>query len=290
MFAQQASLYQTLLGPTVQQTGYLVGTQLVLSKCVSSYSKIVGEGQSGVAGVKGASAYLQNPQSGAEIFLVGVDHVSEDDVTRVQEVIKAVKPRTVVLQLDEDQQKELVKTKAQQKPFSSEQPWWKRIIPPLDQIALYGPLLGSNYMDEAAKGNRVPGEEQLAAAELGRKMGAFIVNGEQSTSKLFEQVGADIPWWRLRHLSYRISKWKPDNLKDVDDFKLKSSPQLYKELRQLYKQRAPKYYEIFFDSREEYLVQGFKRLTGRVVMPIGWQHIVGLVDRWSDAFESKQSN
>eukprot|EP01023_Acetabularia_acetabulum_P033433 TRINITY_DN3128_c0_g4_i1.p1 TRINITY_DN3128_c0_g4~~TRINITY_DN3128_c0_g4_i1.p1 ORF type:complete len:293 (+),score=41.70 TRINITY_DN3128_c0_g4_i1:99-977(+) len=270
--------------------------QLILIKWQSKYSKVVKLGDEGVAGIGGATAYLQNPRSGSEIYLVGVDHLSESDVSRVTEVIRAVKPRTIVLQLDEEQQKELLQARASTASATTQlrdDPWWRTIFPAKDVSELYGPLLGCNYMTELSKRRRLPGLEQLAAADLGQKMGAFVVNGELSTNKIFQQVNADITSLTQRYYAYRLKYWKPEDWKEskeVLENKLQTSPELYRELRKIYQQRAPKYFDIFFTQREQFLLEGLLKLTGRVVMPIGWRHVIGVVDGWEDLIKTQSKS
>ncbi|KAJ7282198.1 hypothetical protein O6H91_Y355600 [Diphasiastrum complanatum] len=58
---------------------------------------------------EGRVSYLRNPESGAELFLVGTAHVSSKSAEEVREVIHKVKPDIVAIELCEERARNLMR-------------------------------------------------------------------------------------------------------------------------------------------------------------------------------------
>ena len=126
---------------------------------------------------------LQHPASGSEITLIGSAHVSEASAREVSRAILEGKPDLVVIELDGDRLKSLLRSASEDRPamhaarrVASVREAFNTLVN--GQLAIVAGSLG--YSTIGAVLDTRPGAEFIAAVEAARDVGATVVLGDRN--------------------------------------------------------------------------------------------------------------
>lgn len=126
---------------------------------------------------------LSHPASGADVRVIGSAHVSADSAREVRRVITENKPDLVVIELDGDRLKALLRSASEERPAAHAA---RRVATPRE--ALRTMMAGEIPLVVGSLGYAVvgavldcrPGAEFIAAVESARDVGATVVLGDRS--------------------------------------------------------------------------------------------------------------
>lgn len=126
---------------------------------------------------------LTHPASGADVRIVGSAHVSEASAREVRRVIAEHKPELVVIELDGDRLKSLLRSASSQRPAARAAKKVSTVREALrtminGELALVAGSLG--YATVGAVLDTRPGAEFIAAVEAANEVGATVVLGDRN--------------------------------------------------------------------------------------------------------------
>ena len=224
-----------------------------------------------------------------EVFLVGTAHVSKISAQQVRDVIAAVDPDMVVLELCDERAKRMrgsTSGSGTMPDFSSAANMLRSMMP---AGGVFEILLKAIYKIFEGLGNK-PGGEFLAAIEECEKRKIPMINGDQeakvtmgklshafSITRIMSLMASTPPTLSAEQEELFSSNMTSDEL--VEKIKTRSFVQ---SSTRTMRQVAPDLIKILLDERDEILTDSIIRAPGkRVVAIVGMAHMEGIEKAWN---------
>ncbi|KAK9906678.1 hypothetical protein WJX75_006000 [Coccomyxa subellipsoidea] len=243
---------------------------------------------------------LRNLNNGAEIFLVGTAHVSRNSAEEVRELIRVVKPTSVMVELCEARARRIrASSQLQEGDFAKD-----LVQELLRQLGAGGRDLPQQFIKMGMQGfyrllkslGMDPGLEFKVAMEEAELLRARIVFGDADQDRTMRRISESLTVQGL--LSMVMGGGLPpaevlDFLKSNGSGKLSDQVEAMKNRKMAramtdYMRKVnPELASALTDERDEYMVKCLQQLEGRIVGVVGLAHLDGIERRW-DAIQNKQ--
>ena len=210
---------------------------------------------------------------GKTIYLVGTAHVSEASVNEVREVIQAVQPDTVCI--------ELCPTRYQALTDPSR---WQRlnifeVLRSGKALLLLANLAMSAYQRRlGAKLGIDPGAELLAGAREAEAVGAEVELVDRDIQTTLKRTWANVGFWKRAELLSAVvgATFSSENVEAEDIEKLKQGSQLSEMLSE-FARYLPEVKVPLIDERDQYMMTKIAAAgTERIVAVVGAAHVPGM--------------
>ncbi|KAG0610050.1 hypothetical protein M758_7G035100 [Ceratodon purpureus] len=248
----------------------------------------------------GTVVYLKNEANGAELYLVGTSHVSQQSADEVRDVIRKVKPDYVMVELDRKRYNSMMQPQGcRDNPFA----FFQQMVQTLanGNIGAVGKLMGlglSGFYRLLATRGLQPGQEMKVAIEEGKKVGAKIVLEDQDidiTMKHFgEQMSmSDAMQFFSRPMPSNIAqkmgaanaRSQAGNANPAQMFEQLRNRKIVQEFNEVMERDAPAFTRVLLGERNEAMTKALRNLSGKVVGVVGLAHLDGIEQLWREANE-----
>lgn len=243
----------------------------------------------------GTVVYLKNETNGAELYLIGTSHISQQSIEEVRDVIQKVKPDYVMVELDRKRYNSMMQS-GRDNPFAFVQQMVQTLAN--GNINAVGKLMGmglSGFYRLLATRGLQPGREMKVAIEEAKKVGAKIVLGDQDidiTMKHFgEQMSmSDALQFFSRPMPGNIaqkmgeaSSRAPGFADPAQMFEQLRDRKIVREFNQVVERDAPAFTRVLLDERNQAMTKALRNLSGKVVGVVGLAHLDGIEQLWHEA-------
>jgi pheromone shutdown-related protein TraB len=208
------------------------------------------------------------------IYLVGTAHVSRRSVDEVREVIRAVRPDTVCVELDAVRHDTLM----------NEDAWRKldifRIIRQKKVLFLLVNLaLGAFQRRIGEKLGVQPGAELRAAVEEAHDLGAELVLADRDIRATLRRTWASLSLWNKAKLlaTLLVATTEAEEITEEQLEAMKGRDTL-SELMEEFARELPRVKGPLIDERDAYLMSSIDEAPGRtIVAVVGAGHVAGMI-------------
>lgn len=236
------------------------------------------------------STFLRNLSNGAEIFLVGTAHVSKQSAEEVREMIRLVKPSSVMVELCPQRAARLRAGPAREPEFMQQM---------LKQIMFGGGTFSEKMVQVSLPMmykmmkmmGMEPGGEFKVALEEADACGARVVYGDRDVQATLQRLSQNMDLQQLLQMATgRGLPEPPASLLEafrssggegieaqVEGMK---SRRLVRDMCEYMRAVNPGLAKALIDERDEIMTQALLRLEGRVVGVVGLAHLDGIERRW----------
>ena len=212
--------------------------------------------------------------NGKEIYLVGTAHVLEESKKEVEQVIKAIKPDAVCVELCESRYKSL-----------KDKNKWKNldIIKVIKQgkgFLLFANMVLSAFQKRIGMDMKSsPGEEMIKAIEIAENEGIEIILADRDINVTLKRA------WSLSTFKDKMkileilieSIFTNEKIEKEDIDKLMEGGDVFNEVISLFSSQLPGVKKVFIDERDSYLANKIINAKGeRIVAVIGKGHLQGI--------------
>eukprot|EP00850_Spirogloea_muscicola_P009137 SM000050S17062 [mRNA] locus=s50:765637:768014:- [translate_table: standard] len=248
----------------------------------------------------GTLTYLRSSRTAAEVYLVGTAHISARSAQQVREVIRKVKPRTVMIELCDERLKKLM-THGNEGTSTGMDALggWLQSLSGMMRGNLIEVALSSFYKLLASLGLE-PGKEFKVAVEEAQLIGATVVCGDRRVSITLKRLQEAISLKEMLSLlarppsspGYHPRQETMERLLGLLQNKGKSFAEVLPELTELMKNRedvrvmravveaaSPGAARVMITERDEHMAEVVKGLQGTVVVVVGLAHMDGIEQR-----------
>ncbi|KAG0580899.1 hypothetical protein KC19_4G208900 [Ceratodon purpureus] len=248
----------------------------------------------------GTVVYLKNEANGAELYLVGTSHVSQQSADEVRDVIRKVKPDYVMVELDRKRYNSMMQPQGgRDNPFA----FFQQMVQTLanGNIGAVGKLMGlglSGFYRLLATQGVQPGKEMKVAIEEGKKVGAKIVLGDQdiditmkhfgeqmSMSDALQFFSRPMPSNIAQKMGAANSRSQAGNANPAEMFEQMRDRKIVRELNEVMERDAPAFTRVLLGERNEAMTKALRNLSGKVVGVVGLAHLDGIEQLWREANE-----
>ncbi|TGN19665.1 TraB/GumN family protein [Leptospira idonii] len=213
-----------------------------------------------------------------EVHILGTAHVSEISVKAVEDLIDAVHPDTVCIELCESRMKSVedpdyMKKLDIFKVFKERKMW-----------LLLSSLILSSFQKKMGHGSVRPGDEMRKAIQLGRKSDSRIVPVDREIQTTLKRAWGNVSFFSKMYLFSALitSLFVKEDVSSEKIEEMKSED----ILKDLFSQ-IPKKYEsikhVIIDERDQYLAEKIRRAASdpkakKVVAVVGAGHLQGIIN------------
>ncbi|KAI3871815.1 hypothetical protein MKW92_026295 [Papaver armeniacum] len=240
--------------------------------------------QHGIPGIPtdGKVVLLNNSTNGAQIYLIGAVHGSNQSAETVKTVIENVKPGIVAVELCEK------RVAAMNKQQPDNDTWYKLFrnsikAPGGLSMKIYKFMLSCRRRRLDAYGI-IAGLEFKVAMEESAKLGATCFYIDQDINVTHEQLSKvpsfDLLWKAYRE--YRLSA-------DTDFADEKHTRSSVRESSGKQKKRCPDIAKVMIEDRDNFMFTNLRNYQGKVVAVVGMAHMDGIELLWKRAEEEDAS-
>lgn len=238
-------------------------------------------------------SFLRNLDNGAEIFLVGTAHVSSASAEEVRDVIKQVKPGTVMVELCAGRAEQMLRGNDQQQ-FNFLKSLMSKLGGGSQSFAEMIAGAGLQAMYRSLKyAGLDPGAEFKVAMQEAKAMNARLVYGDQDVNKTMSRISQHLGLQNLmRMLGAAIGGGSTlkSAVKDLDNEKLSLTDRVeamktrrsVTEMMEAMRQLNPGLVRALIDERDQVMVDNLAKLTGTVVGVVGLGHLNGMERLWAE--------
>lgn len=235
--------------------------------------------------VKRPALYLYNSSTRAELFLIGVDHVTTRSAELVKNLINDVKPSVIAVELCEERAKNLLADYGERKKLSLR-----------DFLAIKGTLsqkfitfvIQNMYADLACTGLK-PGEEIRVAIERGKAIGANISYIDKNIDDIIERAAQGFVlvdvwryWWKQKEIVSQYPNFfralQYTDIEHCAEAMLK--PEVLQEAVDIGERFFPGLVEAILHERNEHMVKNLREMKGSIVGVVGALHVKGMQKLW----------
>lgn len=249
----------------------------------------------------GTVVYLKNEANGAELYLIGTSHISQQSVAEVRDVIQKVQPDYVMVELDRKRYNSMMQPRSgRDNPFAFVQQMVQTLAN--GNIGAVGKLMGmglSSFYRLLATRGLQPGQEMKVAIEEGKKAGAKIVLGDQdiditmkhfgeqmSMSDALQFFARPMPSDIAKKMSAAYNSPAPGNFTDpAQMFEQLRDRKIVREFNEVMEREAPAFTRVLLKERNEAMTKALRNLNGKVVGVVGLAHLDGIEQLWREANE-----
>lgn len=241
------------------------------------------------------AVYLRNSRNRAELFLVGIDHVSPKSAQFVQTFIKDVRPNVVAVELCESRSKKLLSGEVLHKKYR----FWEIFQIQGDLRQKFLTYFLRNMYAELAEMGLKPGEELRVAIEEGRALGASVSCIDQDLSVTLERAGCTISLkavWDYLANQRTIARKYPNFCRALSHSEIPQCAEALMSRVALAEAIAmgetyfPGLVRTFLHERNEFMVKRLRELEGSIVGVVGAMHVPGMDKLWQEAELQCSSN
>lgn len=235
--------------------------------------------------VTNTTSMLRNLNNGAEVFLVGTAHISKASADEVRDVMRAVRPDVVMVELDAGRAERLKRGQTTQEFIQGLMSQIAR--PGMDPKGLMFQLgVGGMYQAFRAFGFE-PGAEFKVALEEAERMGAKVVYGDQHIQRTLARISAGLDFSQFMRLmgsspaeGLDLGEGLGGLESQVESLKTRAAARMMTErLRAV----APGLAQALIDDRDQHMADVLLKQHGRVVAVVGLAHLDGIERRWEAA-------
>ncbi len=211
---------------------------------------------------------------GRDIYIVGTAHISKKSVDEVREVIRALEPDTVCVELDEMRLSSLTDATRWQKLDIFQ------VIKEKKVLFLMTSLVLSAYQRRLGDALGVkPGAEMLAAVEEAEKIDAELVLADRDIQATLKRTWRSLSFWNKSKVigslvgsffaAGEISEEQIEELKDRDAIS---------DMMKEFAKQLPQVQRPLIDERDKYLIASIREAPGKtIVAVVGAGHVDGMV-------------
>ncbi|MBI2568982.1 MAG: TraB/GumN family protein [Candidatus Schekmanbacteria bacterium] len=212
-------------------------------------------------------------QDGRTIYLVGTAHVSADSVAEVRDVISAVRPDTVCVELCEGRYKAL-----------TDPDRWKnldifQVIREGKTLFLMASLILGSYQRRLGEQLGIlPGAEMIAGIESAEQIGAKLVLADRAINVTLRRTWLNVPFHKKIGLLAMLLEAAlfPPKLAKEDIEQLKEEGELA-SLMESFAEALPEVKVPIIDERDAYLMSSIEAAEGATIVAIvGAGHVEGM--------------
>ena len=219
--------------------------------------------------------HLRRVRDGAELWLVGTAHISQQSVDQVRQTIEEVRPDTVIVELDERRLKSLENSRSFQEMNII------RIVREGQTAFVIATLLLQIIQRRmsAATGVR-PGAELLEAVHAGRVINARVEVADRDIGVTLRRAWRLMRWRERAALLGAMLDSEPAGAPTEADLEALRSRDALTQLLQEMAGYAPTVKRVLLDERDRYMVYGIQARAGqRTVAVVGAGHLPGIVQQ-----------
>lgn len=245
----------------------------------------------------GTVVYLKNEANGAELYLVGTSHISQQSADEVRDVIRKVNPDYVMVELDRKRYNSMMQPQsARDNPFAFVQQMVKTLAN--GNINAVGKLMGmglSGFYRLLATQGLQPGQEMKVAIAEGKKAGAKIVLGDQDIDVTMKHFGEQMSMTDALQFFSRPMPGDIAQKMGAASSRANSNPaQIFEQMRDrkivrefnaVMERDAPAFARVLLGERNEAMTKALRNLSGKVVGVVGLAHLDGIEQLWRQANE-----
>ncbi|KAI3871629.1 hypothetical protein MKW92_025387 [Papaver armeniacum] len=240
--------------------------------------------QHGIPGIPtdGKVVLLNNSTNGAQIYLIGTLHGSNQSAEIVKTVIENVKPGIVAVELCEK------RVAAMNKQQPDNDTWYKLFrnsikAPGGLSMKIYKFMLSCRRRRLNAYGI-IPALEFKVAMEESARVGASYFYIDQDINVTHEQL-SKVPSFDLLWKAYRESRLSV-HTEFADEKHTRSS---VRESSGKQKKRCPDISKVMIEDRDNFMFTNLRNYQGKVVAVVGMAHMDGIELLWKRAEEEDAS-
>ncbi|RZC44182.1 hypothetical protein C5167_037130 [Papaver somniferum] len=254
--------------------------------------------QHGIPGIPtdGRVVLLKNSNNGAQIYLVGTVHISEQSAETVQKVIDYVRPDVVAEPIrNVYMQVELCKGRAEGivdwKPEDDSlyKLFRESMRAPGGLCMKIGIFFLSCWYRRLHANGTFPGLEFKVAIEESSRVGATYFCIDQDSDVTLQQVSKVFSFNSLRKVYTRIldELKKPRQMiqHHTDFIDVEYTRSLVKEMGSYQKKLWPEFSEVMLEDRDKFMFSNLRSFQGKVVAVVGMGHMDGIELLWKGAEE-----
>lgn len=211
--------------------------------------------------------------NGKTYYIIGTAHISKHSVQEVNDVIDAVQPDTVCVELCQTRHQAL----------TEEQQWQKlnifQVVKQGKALMLLANLALSAFQRKMGEQLGVkPGAELLEGVKKAEEVGAELVLADRDIQVTLKRTWANLSWWdKLKAMSGLFDAVISDEKISEDDLeKMKEGDQL-NDMMQEFAREMPKVKTPLIDERDQYLMSKIQDAPGeKIVAVVGAGHVNGM--------------
>ncbi len=222
---------------------------------------------------------------GREIFLVGTAHISQKSVEEVERVIRAERPDTVCVELDQTRYESLLDDSQWQKLDLFQVMRQKKVLFLVTSLALtaYQRKMGEKL------GVR-PGAELLAAVRTAEEVGAELVLADRDIQATLKRTWHNVSFWNRMKLlgSLLAAPFAAEEITEEQIEELKDRDTISEMLDEL-AEAMPQVKEPLIDERDRFLMSRIQEAPGkRIVGVVGAGHVKGMLSHLGEQVDREQ--
>jgi pheromone shutdown-related protein TraB len=217
-----------------------------------------------------------------EIFVVGTAHVSKGSVDLVKDVIEALKPDTVCVELCESRAQAI-----RQKDRWQEMDIVKVIKEKKAFLLLSNLMLASFQKRIAARLEVSPGQEMIQAMDSAQSIGASIHLADRDIRTTLSRTWRNMGLWGKIKLIFQLllSLGEVDEISEEDIEKMKRQDMLASILDEV-GNSMPQVRNTLIDERDRYLTEKIRTAPGKkIVAVVGAGHVPGMKQYWDQPID-----
>jgi len=241
--------------------------------------------------VRETLSYYRHPVTGVDLYLVGTAHVSAKSAEEVRDVIRTVRPKTVMVELCEKRRKQL-ETKGETDVLGNRLAMvsggWGSFI-----RGAYGSYLRSFARHLGIEA----GAEFRVAIDEAKALNAILVLGDRPVDQTLERViqaGREVGIQRILSFMSSSTSMKPPVVPTStssddpaqalkDSVEAMKSRKYWRERLHEMDSRLPAIAQALIHERDEYMVRELLKAPGEtIVAVVGFGHMEGIERLWKD--------
>lgn len=212
-------------------------------------------------------------REGKTFYIIGTAHVSKHSVQEVNDVIEAVQPDTVCVELCQTRHQAL----------TQEHQWRKldvfQVVKQGKALMLLANLALSAFQRKMGEQLGVkPGAELLEGVKKAEEVGAELVLADRDIQVTLKRTWSNLSWWdKLKAMSGLFDAVISDEeISEEDLEKMKEGDHL-NDMMQEFAKEMPKVKEPLIDERDQYLMSKIQDAPGeKIVAVVGAGHVSGM--------------
>jgi pheromone shutdown protein TraB len=267
-----------------------------------SYTSKTSTSGNGTAVLSQTTSFLRNLDTGAEIFLLGTAHISEQSAQEVRDMITLIKPDVVMIELCPGRAERLRKGQSSDAEFFKDA---------LSQLFRPGAHLGQQLVKLSLQGmyrmlhnlGMDVGGEFKAAMLAAEQQGAKLVYGDRDGNETLLRLSKAVRMEDIFKIMAGGGPQPPQAMVDFFENNMNNSTDgstsnstvksrleaqveamktraMARQMSSWMRELNPALATALIDERDEYMVQQLRGLKGRVVGVVGLAHLDGIERRW----------
>lgn len=220
-------------------------------------------------------------------YIIGTAHISQKSVEEVKEVIDAVQPDTVCV--------ELCKTRYQS--ITDENVWKKldifEVIKQGKTLYLLAHLALSSFQKKMGEKLGVkPGAELMAAVEKAKENNAELVLADRDVQITLKRTWGNLSFFNKVSVMVGLmgGMFTKEEITAEELEKIKEKDQL-SEMMDTFAKEFPRIKEPLIDERDKFLISSIREASGKkIVAVVGAGHVRGMVEQFEKEIDREKLN